>query len=425
MLDFGILKIDEFEWVQKVPYELRWKGNTLYEICEGPPKDFFNWFEDERKFLVRDLMRALSNKKQGSDPRRVMKKWVSTYGFLGIQKRRAVFDEWLGGNKDILYIGYEDKSMSSDGTNRQTGERENLDDFWKEAEEFCFFWNTWSHVQMGWDLHLLEWIEFTETELPTDIFSEEVDNEYTFSTRPVFKMDPDDVGATSNFGFHQSLTEIERDPLPFLQSAASHWLITKIERKLFGVWLYSSNSNWIKDKYFHSGDSFNFSVKFKCYSLIDAMYLKLYLMMTNHQNLKICPYCRRVFNPKSANHKYCNYDDEDYHNKNSYHDAYSDEESEDAEEKYPNTCGTKAARSRNHWKNIYINKILHKTQDYKKHKKDKLHSNEEKYSVYLSNKWWGFYFYELENWWFYDKYGPFKGKDQVSFTGNKETIRLS
>jgi len=238
----------------------------------------------EREDLISSLQQVVLGVRQGRDKKKEILKWVSQYGFLGVQ-------------------------IDNDG---HIPTVESLADFWREAETLIDLWDKFRQVTQR-DLDgMKEWIRF----VPLNKVIKYLHGD-EWNTKAVYWPFEAEVregeafekaaGRSMRAGepiFGATIEEINRNPLEFFQLAGLGYILQRIEKKIAGTeWTFTGLEKISNPQ----DDIFKLMPVIKPKNLLQAMYLQFYILLCG-QNVKVCNWCGKPFDLKakySRNREYC------------------------------------------------------------------------------------------------------------------------
>ena len=255
------------EYKQRVYARYLWRDGILRHASSG--------YSSYDAFTSHDLIPSLVHmvdKTSESNRPEAVKKWVMEHGLL---------------------------TASAGSRYELPDQQEALTMFWKEAEAFTVLWRMYRHIANRELPELKKLLTFKPVEdaldcAPPDCLS-----------MTLFQYERGDDGVISHsFGpyyFKKTVQEIEKAPLRPYQWAALLHLKDSVEAKLSGLTIASNKTTRASGE---NEDTFNVISHLLPQTLLEAMYLRLYIMLNDNKS-KICPVCDRQFLPYRRDQKYC------------------------------------------------------------------------------------------------------------------------
>ena len=265
-------------------------------ICPVESMEYSTYEAFTTAELIPSLHQLVWRVRQGKDKKKEMLKWVSQYGFLGVQ-------------------------IDSDG---HLSSVETLADFWREAEALTGLWDKFRQVTQRNLEGMREWVKFVPLHPEIKrLVGEEWNTKAVYSPfmkekRSGIEFVPGEDLQRKEETFEEAegrrlsgeplfrptLEEINDSPLEFYQVAGLEYILTKIAMKLRGVELSYTGLEKISNP---QDDIFKLRPVIKPKNLLQAMYLQFYILLCG-QNVKVCNWCGKPFDLKakySRNRKYC------------------------------------------------------------------------------------------------------------------------
>ena len=258
------LQIKDFEHNCELPKSVHWEGLKLVGEMGG---GCLSPFRDTQ--IIADLVRAVQKyKKNSSIKKKLMSQWILKYGFLSLDLERIVHDY-----------------------------SESESDFWDNAIIFADYWERYSAVTNRDLIGMSNWLSFKPDEGESDFD--------LIKTIGVFRDEPFENDKCPQL--FKSIQEIEQFPLEdkmkLYQFGCGKRIVKEIIEHIQPVTL----GCWGLKKFRQYQDNDVFLTRPSIYfdSTIKALWFMFYLLVAQHPDRKICPYCYDAFEPDRSDQKYC------------------------------------------------------------------------------------------------------------------------
>jgi len=275
----------------QVIYRYQWHGNTL-ERVDGNEIGHYDFFSSEKNDDMIYSLNRIVKSKSAYRQKKLFEDWVNEYGFLGAdfekEKQKRIKEDF---KCDPESIDWRSESLTS---------------FLREAQELVLLWDRYMQMTQRQTEKMSEWIDFIK--VGGEAAKQGVNSVAVYDSiypKTLTEILSNITKKRPYRGFVESTDIIKKDPTPYLQSAALAYLLCKAEKRIQGVEINSSLFGY-KVEELTEEDIFTAEPHILCYSLLEAFYFWFFTILSSKRNVRVCPYCYKLFTVKKKNQIYCN-----------------------------------------------------------------------------------------------------------------------